>query len=317
MAIPDENQVKQDTSEEGAVVRYKHSERVVSYLPDNSLRTGFFSLVGDIVRELIDNRWLTYQLFRRDIFAFYKQSLLGAIWIIVVPLITVGTFILLRSSGVVATGEIETPYPLYAGIGVTVWQLFAQGLVAGSNSLVAGADMITRINFSKKSLVLASMGRTLVAFLVLVGLVLVLFVVFGLRGYAYTPTAALLLVPLALIPIILLTLGLSFWLALLNALVRDIATMMSVIITFFLFLTPILYERPVAVEDAGTLANLLGTLTDFNPLYYLVVVPRDLILIGSTNELSGFLISSAVAIVLFIGTLFAFHLTETRVAERI
>lgn len=291
------------------------SDDVVSYEPDNSLRRGFFSLVGDIGRELVDNRWLTYQLFKRDMFAFYKQSLLGAVWIIFVPLITVGTFILLRSSGVVAVGDLSAPYPIYAGLGVAVWQLFAQGILSGASSLVMGGDMIARINFSKKSLVLASLGRTLVTFAVLVLLVVALFVVYAARGYEYSPHLGLLLVPFALLPMILLTLGIGFWLALVNGLVRDVGTVMSVLVTFLLLLTPVLYQRPPLV--GGGTARVLSTITEYNPLYYLVSAPRDLVLQGALAEPQGFYVSSAVAVGLFALTLLGFHLTESRIAERI
>ncbi len=293
------------------------AKEVTTYLPDNSVRQGYASLVKDIVVELISTRWLTYQLFKRDLSAFYKQSLLGGVWLLLIPLVTVGTFVLLRGSGVVATGAIAAPYPLFAVLGVAVWQLFAQGLVAAAQSLVAGGEMISRINFSKKALVIGSMGRAVVSFGVLVLLSAVLFAVYVARGYAYTPTAALLLVPLTLLPTLLLTLGLGFYLALINAVMRDIANMLGVMVTFLMLLTPVLYEAPVVGPDAGELAQLMATLTTYNPLYYLVTAPRDLVLLGTFTELNGFLVSSAVAVVVFCIALVSFHLTETRITERI
>src|SRR5688500_3157633 len=85
------------------------SERVVTYLPDNSLRRGYFSVFGDIARELSRTHWLTYQLFKRDVVSFYKQSLLGAFWIVFVPLVTLGTFVLLKGCGVVAVSKLDAP----------------------------------------------------------------------------------------------------------------------------------------------------------------------------------------------------------------
>jgi ABC-type polysaccharide/polyol phosphate export permease len=297
--------------------RERESRKVTSYLPDNSLRNGYLSLLRDIVVEIVSTRWLTYQLFRRDLFSFYKQSLLGAFWVVFVPLVTVGTFIVLKGSGVVATGKVQAPYPVYAAIGIGIWQLFSQGLVAGANSLVAGGEMITRINFSKKSLVIASMGRTLVSFAVVVVLFLVLLGYYAGQGWTLALRPALLLVPFALIPMLLITLGLSFYLALINGVVRDVGTMLSMLLTFLMLLTPVLYERPVIGPDAGQMARLLDAITEYNPLYYLVAGPRELLLNGVVSEPSEFLISSAVAIVLFLVSVVGFHLTETRIAERI
>ena len=291
--------------------------KVVTYVPDNSVRHGYISLVADIARELVQNRWLTYQLFKRDMVAFYKQSLLGAVWLFLVPLITIGTFVLLSGSGVVSVGEINAPYPIFAGLGVAVWTIFSQGLVAGANSLVSTGELISRVNFSKKSLVIASMGRTLVSFIALVALVVALFAVYLSRGYDYTPTAAALLAPLALVPVLLLTMGISFYLALLNSIVRDIGTVLGVVVTFVMFLTPVLYARPRVPANAGALAQLLSDITSYNPLYYLVAAPRELILVGRISNLDGFLASSGLALGLFLAGLFGFHLTETRIAERI
>lgn len=293
------------------------SKEVTTYLPDNSVRQGYVSLVRDVAAELWNTRWLTYQLFRRDLSAFYKQSLLGGVWLLLIPLVTVGTFVLLRGSGVVATGEIEAPYPLFAVLGVAVWQLFAQGLVAAAGSLVQGGEMISRINFSKKALVIGSMGRAIVSFIVLVVLAGVLFVIYASRGYAYTPTLGLLWVPLSLVPTMLLTLGLGFYLALINAVMRDIANMLGVLVTFLMLLTPVLYEAPKLGPEAGELAQLLATLTTYNPLYYLVAAPRELVLVGSISDVRGFCISSAAAAVVFGLSLIGFHLTETRITERI
>ncbi len=293
------------------------SQKVVTYLPDNSVRHGYLSIVKDIVVELLTTRWLTLQLFKRDMFAFYKQSLLGVFWVVFVPLVTVGTFVLLKGSGVVAVGKMAAPYPVYAVLGIGIWQLFSQGLVAGANSLVQGGEMISRINFSKKSLIIASMGRTVVSFLIVLLLLGILFGYYATRGYTPPLTAGLLLAPVTLVPMALFTLGLSFYLALLNGIARDIGTMLGMVVTFLMLLTPVLYDRPVLGPDAPQLARLLDTITQYNPLYYLVQGPRDLVLLGHMSTPMGFAISSAVAIGVFAVALVGFHLTETRIAERI
>jgi lipopolysaccharide transport system permease protein len=107
----------------------------------------------------------------------------------------------------------------------------------------------------------------------------------------------------------LLTLGLGFIFSLLNGIVRDIGNILSILMTFLMFLTPILYAKPTT--------GILARITNYNPLYYLTSVPRELVLTGTISELKGFLISSAISIIIFIICLIVFHLTETRVAERI
>jgi lipopolysaccharide transport system permease protein len=293
------------SKEENKILESKFmSEIITTYEPDNSLKKGYLSIFREIYDEFIKNKWLTYQLFKRDFFALYKQSFIGVLWAFIIPLVSVGTFILLNRSGIFSIGDINVPYPIYAILGMVFWQLFSTGLITSSNSLVKAGSMITKINFSKKSLVISSAGQSIVSFLIQLTLVIILFIY-----YKIAPSTAILLIPLFMIPIMLLTLGLGFIFSLLNGIVRDIGNILSILMTFLMFLTPILYAKP----STGMLARI----TNYNPLYYLTSVPRELVLTGAITEWKGFLISSVISIFIFIICLIVFHLTETRVAERI
>jgi lipopolysaccharide transport system permease protein len=96
----------------------------------------------------------------------YKQSFIGVLWAFIIPIISIGTFLILSSSGVFSIGNIDVPYPIYALLGMAFWQIFAVGLVSSSNSLVKAGAMIIRINFSKKALVIASLGQSLIPFFI-------------------------------------------------------------------------------------------------------------------------------------------------------
>ena len=277
---------------------------ITTYEPDNSLKKGYLAIFGEIFNELKKNRWLTYQLFKRDFLTIYKQSFIGVLWALIIPLVSVGTFIVLNQSGVFTIGDINVPYPIYAILGMAFWQLFSTGLVVSSNSLVKAGSMIAKINFSKKSLVIASTGQSIVSFLIQFVLVGILFIY-----YQIAPSTATLLIPLLVIPIMLLTLGLGFILSLLNGIMRDIGNILGVLMTFLMFLTPVLYAKPTT--------GILATVTNYNPLYYLVSAQRDLVLMGTISEWKGFLIASIISVIIFMVCLVVFHLTETRVAERI
>ena len=280
------------------------SKTLTTYEPDNSLKKGYLSIFTEIISEFRKNRWLTFQLFKRDFLTIYKQSFLGILWAFIIPLVSVGTFIVLNRAGIFNIGDIDVPYPIYAILGIAYWQLFSTGLVASSNSLLKAGSMIVKINFSKKSLVIASIGQSLVAFLIQLLLVGILFAV-----YKTVPSIASIAVPIAIIPIILFTVGLGFILSLFNALVRDIGNAISMLMTFLMFLTPVLYAKPST--------GLLAKFTAYNPLYYMVSAPRQLVLTGSVSEWQGFLLSAVFSVIIFVVCLVAFHLTETRVAERI
>ena len=277
---------------------------VKTYEPDNSLKKGYLQIFREIVQEVKTNKWLIYQLFRRDFLTGYRQSLFGLLWAIIIPVVSVFTILVLNQSGLFNLGSVSVAYPVYALFGLAFWQLFSTGILAGSNSLSQAGYLITKINFSKKALVIASMGKTMVAFLIQLALAIASFAV-----YAFAPKIWILLIPLFITPLVLLTLGLAFILSILNGILRDFGNLLPVLTTFLLFATPVMYAKPTI----GPLAEI----NRYNPLYYLIAVPRDLILVGSSTEWVGFLLSTVLASVVFVVSLVVFHLTETRLAERI
>ncbi len=277
-------------------------ELIVTYQPDNSLRKGYLSIFKEICQEIYQNRWLTLQLFKRDFSATYKQSLMGFLWAFIIPILSIGTFVILNRSGIFKMGTIDVPYPIFAVISMAFWQLFSAGLVAASQVLVIAGPMITKINFSKKSLVIASIGQAMVSFLIQMLLLIGLFFYFHMM-----PHIQAVFILIVIIPIILLTLGLGFILSLINSVMRDVSNILPMFLTFFMFLTPILYTKPQT--------GLLMKITEYNPLYYFVLTARDLFLKGQITEPVGFLLSSLAALLIFIVCLFFFHLTENRITE--
>lgn len=279
-------------------------ERITIYEPDNYLKRGYLSNIKHILDELKDNWWLTYQLFKRDFLSSYKQSLLGILWAILFPIASISVFIALNRSGILNIGDIGVPYSIYGLIGMAFWQFFSNGLVACSNSLVNAGPMILKINFSKKSLVIASLGKAIIPFWVQILMVCILFL-----GYGKNPNIMGLFFPVFIIPLVLFTVGLGFFTSILNGIIRDIGNMISILMMVFMFFTPVLYAKPQT--------GLLATLTKYNPLYYLVSVPRDIILKGSSQDMQGYMIFFLLSILLFLVCLFVFHLTEKRITERI
>lgn len=279
-------------------------ERITVYFPDKSIKQGYLSLSKEMVREVVNSRWLTGQLFRRNFSAMYRQSLLGVGWAVIIPLVSVGVFIYLNISGLFNVGDISIPYPLFAVAGIALWQLLSVGLILGANSLVSAEMMITKINFARESLVISAVAQGVIPALIQIGVVGVLFAV-----YQIVPPVTVLLVPLVVLPLLVLTLGLGFILALVNGVLRDVGSGISMLVTFLMFLTPVLYAKPPG--------GLAAVVSRYNPLYYLVSVPRDLLVFGGTAEWRGFIYSTLFAFIVFFVCWTAFHLTETRIAERI
>ncbi|HOW42465.1 MAG TPA: ABC transporter permease [Candidatus Omnitrophota bacterium] len=274
------------------------------YAPQAFLKQGLFALIAEIWNELARNRWLTWQLFKRDFVAGYKQYLLGFWWVVFVPFASILSFMLLNKAGIVSFGSVAIPYPLYAFAGISFWQIFATGLINATHALVNAAGMIGKINFCRKSLVIATLGQATVFFLIQIAVGTGLFFY-----YRYIPSEKALLIPFLFLPLALLTLGLGFICAILNTMVREIANLLSFLMTFLMLITPVLYQRPSS--------GVLAAITRYNPLYYLVAFPRDMILYGQSAEGAGFWASSAFSIALLGVSLVFFHIAESKIAERL
>jgi lipopolysaccharide transport system permease protein len=267
--------------------------------------SGFFLISRQMVHELASARWLVWMLFRRDFSARYRQSALGIIWAILTPLITVGLFVGMSHSGILMIQNVNIPYPLYAIIGLTIWNLFTVGLIACAGSLVNAGSMVVKINFPKVALVLAASWLGIVEFLIKLFLIAAAFMYYGVAP----SSKGLILGLLCVIPLYLLMTGIGFFMSLATGVMRDIPNMLNIVLSAFMLLTPILY--PITGNSWLARANV------WNPFNYLVNVPRDLILKGETEMIYGFILASILsAIVFYIGWKL-FYLAQTKIAERI
>jgi lipopolysaccharide transport system permease protein len=282
----------------------KMKKNVSIYEPDNSIKNGILNSYKEIYNEIMSNRWLIYQLFRRDFSIKYKQSLIGVVWAIIIPFVSIGTFFLMSESGLLFIGNLKVPYSIFSLIGIMLWQLFSTGLTSCSNSLSNAGQMISKIKFSKKSLVISSYGVAIIPFFLQFILLIALFI-----AYNYPLNSYMLFIPLYILPILLLTLGLGLLISILNAVIKDVGIIVSMSLTFLMLLTPILYEAPRE--------GLLSLVTKYNPIYYLISTPRELMLFGSLINSVGYLISVTFTVMVFLICILIFHLTETRIAERL
>jgi lipopolysaccharide transport system permease protein len=278
-------------------------ERVRVYSPDTVARGGW-DVLREMIGEQIANRELTWRLFVRDLSAKYKQSILGLLWAFLSPVATVAVFVLLNQSGVLGIGRTSIPYPAYALLGITIWQLFATGLALGAGSIVAGGSMVIKINFPKECLVVAAVGQSLFEFLIQLVLLAIVFV-----WYQIVPPWQTIFLPFVLLPLLALTLGLGLLLSLLNVVIRDVEKSLGILTTLLLLLTPVMYPTPSQ--------GLLAQISYWNPLLPLIVGSRDLIITGKLPLSIPYLLASLFSFAFLMVAWWLFHLAEKRIAERV
>ena len=159
------------------------------------------------LRDLWNYRELLYFLTWRDVKVRYKQTLLGAGWAILQPLLTMLIFTLLfgRLAGIKSEG---IPYPLFAYGGLLVWIFFSNSVTNSGNSLVGSANLITKIYFPRLIIPAAAVAAGLVDLALAFVIQVVLMIYYGVRV-----TWAITMIPVLVILVTLLALGVGMWLS--------------------------------------------------------------------------------------------------------
>ncbi len=278
-------------------------KKIKVYVPDKHLKIGL-GIWKDMFQEIIASRELTWRLFLRDFSARYKQTVLGVLWVLILPLVAVAVFVCLNKGGILNIGTLDVPYPVFALFGITIWSIFAAGLSATSNCLIQAGSMIVKINFPKVSLLIAALGQVIVEFLVRLGLLVLVFIIFKT-----VPHWQAIFLPLVLLPLLLITLGLGFVLSLASGVMRDIPNAVVLATSLLMFICPVFYPIPKS--------GLFADLSQWNPLSHLMNASRDIVFKGYISNPEEFLWSTILAILVFLAGWKVFHIAQPKIAERI
>jgi len=197
---------------------------------------------GIDLRELWRFRELIYFLVWRDVKVRYKQSLLGALWAILQPFLTMVIFSIFfgRFLGVPTDGS---PYPVFSYAALLPWQVLESGVSKAGTSLVAGRNLVTKVYFPRIAIPMAPILAGLVDFALAAVVYLGMFVYYQMR-----PSWEILLLPAFLLVTLMTTIGVSLWLAALNVSYRDVAFVIPFLVRVWFFVTPITYSVSVVPE---------------------------------------------------------------------
>jgi lipopolysaccharide transport system permease protein len=255
------------------------------------------------LRELYAYRELLYFLTWRDIKVRYKQTVLGAAWAILQPLLTMLIFSIFfgRLAKMPSDG---VPYPLFSLAALVPWTFFAHGLNHATNSLVTGANLIKKIYFPRLAIpisaVLSSLVDFVLAFIVMIGLMIY---------YKVMPTANLWWLPFFTMLAVITALGVSFWLGAMNVQFRDIRHAIPFLIQFWMFATPIVY--PSSLIDSPVIRMVYAV----NPMVGVVEGFRWSLLGTATQPGPQIAVSTFVALALFVSGAFYFRRLEKTFAD--
>ena len=254
-------------------------------------------------RDLWRYRELFFFLAWRDILVRYKQTVIGIVWALGRPLITMLVFTLVFSKlAKLPSGGV--PYPILVFAALLPWQFFSSAFSGAGDSLVSNAGMISKVYFPRlvipTSAVIVSFVDFLISGIILVGLMI---------WYGFAPNLRMFALPLFIFVAFAAAMGAGLWIAALNVKYRDFRIVVPFIVQFGLYVSPVGFSSSIVPEQWRLLYSI-------NPMVGVIDGFRWAILGGNTQLYwPGFLLSLAlVLMILFTGTIY-FRKTEKTFAD--
>lgn len=249
--------------------------------------------------ELWSYRELLYFLVWRDVKVRYKQTVLGAAWALLQPLLLmlIFTFFFSHLAGI----KTNVPYPLFAYAGLLPWLFFANAVTNSGNSLIGNTNLITKVYFPRLLIPAAAVAACLVD----LAIAFLLFVVLMIY-YRADVGPEILLVPLPIILLTLLALGVGLLLSALNVKYRDIRYALPFLIQVLMFASPVIYPVPTSWRWLLALNPLTGIIESFRTAFF--GGPVDWLAIG---------LSSAITLVILLLATVSFRRMEQSFADLI
>lgn len=258
--------------------------------------------------DLWEYRELLYFLVWRDVKVRYKQTVLGALWAILQPFLTMVVFTLLFNR-IARISSADLPYPLFSYAGLLVWTFFSQSLSQSSGSLVGSANLIKKVYFPRLVIPASAVLAALVDFVVAAPMVAVLMAYYGVA-----PNPALVALPVFLLLAMAAALGAGLWLAALNVEYRDVRYAIPFVVQLWLFLTPVIYPADTVIgwlEHKG----LPGWLVALNPMTGVVEGFRWALFGAPENPWPLTLVSAVITGILLVTGSLYFHSMERSFAD--
>ncbi|MHB9098291.1 MAG: ABC transporter permease [Syntrophales bacterium] len=227
----------------------------------------------------------------RDISVRYKQTIIGILWAIIRPFLTMVVFTVIFGRIAKLPSDGSAPYALMVFAAMLPWSLFSNALIESSDSLVGNANLIGKVYFPRLIIPAATLVTAFIDFLISVTILIGMMVY-----YQFAPGWHMLLLPFFIILALLASLGPGLWITALNVKYRDFRYIIPFIVQFGLYVSPVGFSSKVVPEQWRMLYSL-------NPMVGVIDGFRWCILGGNSPiYLPGFLFSLAIiAFFLYLG----------------
>jgi lipopolysaccharide transport system permease protein len=244
---------------------------------------------SSLVRSLVRNRSLTFQLIRREVVGRYRGSFMGMAWSLFNPVFMLAVYTFVFSIAFNArwgthADESKTQFAVVLFVGLVVHGLLAEVLNRAPTLIVSNANFVKKVIFPLEILPVVTVGASL--FHGLISLVVLLIAFFLFNGYVH---ATALLVPLVFLPLLILATGMAWILSSLGVFLRDAGQTIGIVTMAMMFLAPVFYPVSALPEDIRPWLML-------NPTTFIIEQARAVLIWGRLPNWWGLAAYSAISL---------------------
>ena len=273
------------------------------------------------LKEIWNSRELLQNLTNREVRGKYRRTALGQLWSLANPIaaILIYTFIfsfIFRLPAQVGDPSGIDNYALWLVCGLLPWLFFNRVLTVGTESLVANAGLIQKVYFPRIVLPLSLANATFFTWLLEMGVLVVALSLLGSFVLPWLPLVALFMIVFAIFAV-----GLSMIFSIINVYFRDLSYLLTIVLQFWFYLTPVLYPVELVATQSDTLGGLLGTpitlldLYSLNPVEGFVEIFRNLLYDNRVPDLGTVLVALAWTVSAFAVGAWMYSRKEKMLAE--
>jgi lipopolysaccharide transport system permease protein len=252
--------------------------------------------LGVELSEIYAYRGLLLRLTRKDFLGTYQQTLLGPFWVLIQPLLTVITYVLVFNK-VIGISTNGVPPFLFNLIGITLWNLFSEVFLNTAKSFSQNAGIFNKVYFPRIIVALSAVYLQLILFGIQLLLLIVVFGYFLITGKITANPANFFLI----IPIIIITTGIAFGagliLSVMTAKYRDLMALIQLLIRLLMFVCPVFYSLSMVPEKVKWMVNLNPLSSQFEYFRYAFIGT------GQLSDLQFMYSASFMVLMVFFGVL--------------
>lgn len=274
-------------------------------------------------RDVLASRELMVNLTQREVRGKYKRTALGQLWSLANPLAAIIVYTFIFSVVFQVPAPVGDPsgmenYALWLVCGLLPWLFFQSSVTQGVRSIVDNASLVQKVYFPRLVLPLSLTGAGLFNWVFEMSVLVLALALFGSFVWPWLPLVAVFMVLLAIFAA-----GLSMLLSIANVYFRDLAYLLTVVLQFWFYLTPILYPVSLVQVQSDRWGGLLGTPVEFldlyrlNPMEPFVQIFRAMLYDNTWPEGASVLAATVWSVGLFVLGLWVFSRKDKNVAELI